>query len=271
MDRMKTVLITGGGGYIGKTLHDNLKDDYEVTLLTRADLDVSNFISLNRFLEGKYFDVVLHCAVQGGSRLRQDSYEDMDINLTMYYNLVQLKQHFGKLISFGSDAEVYATDTPYGKSKQVINNSISGIDGFFNIRIFAVFDENELDTRFIKSNIVRYINRKEIFIHQDKQMDFFYISDLLTLIRHYIDESIINLPKISECSYDQNYTLSNIADIINRLSDYKVSIKTNSDTLGSPYVGKSTPNLNLIGLEEGIKKTYDYLFKKHVINCVEFY
>lgn len=263
MDRMKTVLITGGGGYIGRALYDNLQDEYEITLLTRADLDISNFISLNRFLESKYFDIVLHCAVQGGSRLRVDSYKDMDINLTMHYNLVQHKKHFGKLISFGSGAEVYAADTPYGKSKQVINNSISEIEDFFNIRIFAVFNENELETRFIKSNLQRYINREAIIIHENRFMDFFYMKDLIAVVKHYMDTNSTKLPKLSECTYNQKYTLHDIANIINTLSDYKVPIKIGSDTLGSSYIGKSAPNLNLVGLDEGIKKTYNYLFKKY--------
>jgi nucleoside-diphosphate-sugar epimerase len=113
---------------------------------------------MNNFFQSKHFDVVIHCAVQGGSRLKKDSYKDMDINLVMYYNLLQHKPHYDKLIHFGSGAEVFNSEDPYGLSKKVIANSISEIDNFYNIRIFAVFDENELDTRFIKSNIKRYLN-----------------------------------------------------------------------------------------------------------------
>ena len=42
-----------------------------------------------------------------------------------------------------------------------------------SVRIYSVFDENELDQRFIKSSIQNYINRKDIVIHQNKKMDLF--------------------------------------------------------------------------------------------------
>lgn len=259
---MKSILITGGTGYIARALYDELKDNYIVTLLTRNDFDMTDFISMNRFFGGKYFDTVIHCATKGGSRLKRDAYRDMDTNLIMYYNLLQHKHHFGKLINFGSGAEIYAANTPYGSSKQTICNSISETDGFFNIRIFAVFNQNELETRFIKSNITRYINRESISINENKLMDFFYMNDLFILVKYYIDTDSKKLPKTSECSYKQKHTLCDIASMINSLSDYTVSVEVNSDIIGNPYIGSSDINLNYIGLEKGIKITYEHLLKR---------
>jgi hypothetical protein len=71
----------------------------------------------------------------------------------MYYNLLENKEHFGKLINIGSGAEVLSLDTPYGLSKNIIYNSILNTDNFYNLRVFAVFDNNELDRRFIKTAI----------------------------------------------------------------------------------------------------------------------
>jgi hypothetical protein len=62
----------------------------------------------------------------------------------------------------------------------------NNIDGFFNLKLFGVFDENELNTRFIKSNLLRYINRENMVIHKNKFMDFFYIEDLVKVVKHYI-------------------------------------------------------------------------------------
>ena len=128
------ILITGGNGYIAKSLYNSLKNKHDITCITRQDLDLTSFKEMNKFFRDKYFDVVIHCAVQGGSRLRLDSYKDMDVNLVMYYNLLQHKSHYNKLIHFGSGAELYNSESPYGLSKRIITKSILETDNFYNIR-----------------------------------------------------------------------------------------------------------------------------------------
>ncbi len=152
MDRIKNILITGKSGYIAKSLYRELSSKYDVTCIGRDTLDLTNSIDTRVYMRDKHFDVIIHTAVSGGSRLRKDNYLDMDINLSMYYNLLQNKLSYDKLIHFGSGAELYMSDEPYGLSKKVIARSIEEINNFYNLRVFAVFDENELDTRFIKSN-----------------------------------------------------------------------------------------------------------------------
>jgi len=254
------VLITGGNGYIAKSICKAFKDKYDVTSITRQDFNLTSFQSMNEFFQNKYFDVVIHCAVQGGSRLKAESYKDMDANLILYYNLLQHKPHYNKLIHFGSGAEVSAPESPYGLSKRVIANSISEIDNFYNIKIFGVFDENELDTRFIKGNIKRYINKEPIVIHQDKLMDFFYMKDLISLVDYYINNN--NLPKQMDCSYVGLYKLSEIANMINNLDDYKVDVHIEKEEPTLSYCGISNTLLSFVGLEQGIKEVYNILKNK---------
>ena len=252
------ILITGGNGYIGKSLYNAFKDIYNVTTVTRNDFDLTSYEAMNKFFQGKYFDVILHTAVTGGSRLVEDSYTDMDINLTMYYNLLQHKSHYGKLIHFGSGAEIYNPDSPYGLSKRVISKSISNIDNFYDIRIYAVFDENELDTRFIKSNILRYINHQPMEIYENKEMDFFYMKDLIKIVDHCIQT---NDPYGSaiHCTYTDVFRLRYIAEMINDLDTHRVRIEVERDN-GKPYTGAFNDLvLPYDGLEVGIRETYNKL------------
>lgn len=252
------ILITGANGYVGKSLYNALKNKHDVIGLTRNDFDLTAFQAMNDFFKGKYFDVVIHCAVVGGSRLKQDSSHDMDINLAMYYNLLQHKPHFDKLIHFSSGAELYSQDTPYGLSKHVIRESILGQDNFYNLRIFAVFDENELNTRFIKTNIKNYINKQPLELYHNRKMDFFYMEDLVTLIKHYIFNN--NLPKEINCCYDDLVSMLDIIDIINGLDSYKVDINFKVNTYGINYIGDFTDlGLNYVGLKQGIKNVYNKL------------
>jgi nucleoside-diphosphate-sugar epimerase len=249
------ILITGTNGYIGSTLSTRLEGN--ITCLTRKEVDLTNSFQVDNFFKDKYFDVVIHCAMVGGNRLELDTPQVLDQNLIMYYNLLNNQSKFNHLISFGSGAEIYAQNTPYGLSKHVIAESIKDKFNFTNIRIFAVFDKNELDRRFIKSNIQRYINKEPIIIHQDKYMDFLYMEDLISIVKF----NILH-PTISpiNCCYQEKYKLSDIANLINNLSTYKVPIKIYSEELAPAYTGAYADlGINFIGLEEGIKKVYQHL------------
>lgn len=250
------ILITGANGYVGKSLTNALKSEYDVTPLTRQNVDLTNYEQVKEYFQDKYFDVIIHCAIEGGYRLEKDGPEVIDSNLKMYYNLLNNKHHFNKFFHFGSGAE--KQDTFYGLSKKVINQSIQNKGCFHNIRIFAVFDENENDARFIKTNIHKYLNKEDIEVFANKYMDFFYMVDFITLIKYCI--STDNLPKTIECSYNHSPTLYNIAQIINNLDNYKVNINIKHWDMAPLFNGKFIDlGLQFIGLEQGIKNVYNKL------------
>jgi nucleoside-diphosphate-sugar epimerase len=254
------ILITGGNGYIAKSLSDSLGKEINrdnITSISRLDFDLTSREATNKWFKNQYFDVVIHTAISGGSRLEKDDGNVFYQNIQMFYNLLSNKNHFTKLIHFGSGAELGMTDSPYGLSKNIINKIAIHEQNFYNIRIYGVFDENELDTRFIKSSIKRYINKQPIEIHQNKQMDFIYMKDLITLVKYCIKNT--TLPKIIEGSYKKKHTLSDIAKLINQLSDYSVPVKVHNKGLALPYIGNMIPPIKLMGLKKGIKEVYSKL------------
>ena len=250
------ILITGKNGYVGKSVHSYLYTKYDITTVGRQDFDLTSWSETNKWFENKQFDIIIHTAVVGGSRLKKEDSSIIDQNLKMYYNLLDQKDKYTKFIHFGSGAES-SLNTPYGFSKFIINQSTKDKPNFYNLRIFGVFDENEWETRFIKTNLKRYINKEAIQIFENKMMDFIYMKDLITIVEHYINND--NLPKEIDCMYPGTKSyLSDIAEIINKLDDYEVPILTGKNT--SSYVGYYNPlNLDFIGLENGIKETYNKL------------
>jgi nucleoside-diphosphate-sugar epimerase len=253
------ILITGGNGYIGKSIYFALRDKYDVTAITRQDFDLTCWTSTHNFFHDKSFDVVIHAAVVGGHRLQEDNDSVLRDNLLMYRNLLNHQDKFTKFISFGSGAELGNPTTPYGISKQVIADSMFSKPNFLNLRIFAVFDENELGTRFIKSNIIRYINKEDMLVYRDRFMDFFYMVDLITLVNHFIlkEEWLFNE---IDCVYYEKHTLTDIVKIINKLNKHKVGVKLEKPTQEEPYTGfwRGLP-IELVGLEQGIKNVYNSL------------
>lgn len=254
------ILITGGNGYIARALHCGLQNKHDVTSVGRKDFDLTKHDATCEWFKDRQFDVVIHTAVVGGSRLQIDDQSTIQQNLMMFYNLKANKSHFTKLINFGSGAELFHPTTPYGMSKKIIADSIQEICNWYNLRIFAVFDENELPTRFIRSSLVRYINKEPLVIHTNKIMDFFYMKDLVTLVDHYIYNN--DLEKEINCSYDHKYTLHNIAKMIISLDYHKVPIILENKKQLEFYCGEN-PKLpfKTIGIHQGILDTFNALSK----------
>ena len=124
--------------------------------------------------------------------------------------------------------------------------------------------QNELDTRFIKANIKRYINKEPIVIHKDKIMDFFYMKDFINVINYYINNE--RPPKEIDCTYEWSYHLYDIAQTINELDEHKVEIQCSSD-FDNPYFGDKMPleilKVKLIGLKDGIKEVYEKIINMY--------
>lgn len=255
------ILITGASGTIGKFLTKKLKD-HDVFTPTSAAVNFSNREHVDYFFKhNSGFDLVIHCAIKGGSRLAKDDWSVMDTNLKMYLNLLDHRDKYSRFITFGSGAEFYMSDQPYGLSKKAIAKSMLDKDNFYNIKIYGLFGEGELETRFIRASLERYVNKQPIQINENKYMDFFYMEDLWTLVRYYMDTP--NPPKEVECCYyGGKRSLQGIAAIINTLGDYEVELITpHPFSPGKKYLGNATTlynlSLNLIGFEQGLKLEYE--------------
>lgn len=264
------ILVTGANGYVGSSICKHLP--YNIVKLTRDVVDLTNQTKVDEWFKDKRFDVVIHCATAGGLRTQQDTSDVTHQNLQMFYNLLRNKKSYKKLINIGSGAEFdrsqniapiwtedgncFPTD-PYGMSKSIISKLVENEEYFYNVRVFGLFDENELETRFIKSNIKRYINKEPLIIHQNKYMDFIYIEDLILLVKYIIQNPDV---KVIDANYVQPYTLKDIALLINELDNHQCEVIIKENNLGKPYVGSLNEiKLPYIGLEKGIKKVYEAL------------
>ena len=251
------VLITGANGYIAKSLIESLSSEHSIICLSREEADLASLVELNKFFDKHpIFDAVIHTAITGGRRTKPEDSETIDQNIKMYYNLLENRNSFCRFISFGSGAELLALNTPYGISKRLIAESMKDKDKFTNIRIFGCFDHNEADNRFIKGNIIRYINKEPIQIYENKQMDFFFMEDLVSVVKYCLAQE--NPPKEINCSYKEKHSLHQIAEIINKLGNYNVLISSNNSS-GKDYIGEFNLPVPYIGLEKGIRSVYDKL------------
>lgn len=273
------ILITGGNGFVAR----NIKSGFnfaQTVCLNRKDLDLTNQDNVDNFFKNNFFDVVIHTATVGGSRLESDDKNWVYANLSMYQNINKNQNSFSKLINLTSGAELdrrlningesvfdrHPIDS-YGLSKNLISRIGFFDDKFFNIRIYNVFNHDELPTRMISNSILNNLNQKNIIIHQDRYMDFFHINDLISILKFYCQSN--NLPKNLDCSYDQMTKLSDIANIINEIGNFKSNILINQSNFGNSYCGNyqtlKSLGINLDGLRISIKKTYESMINTLIV------
>ena len=273
------ILITGGSGFVGKSLVNALNEEHEVYSPSSNELDLTNSQQVKAYLQNKYFDIVIHCAIKGGSRTQPDTAETLYQNLSMFFHLMDNSNRFDKLYNFSSGAE-YDRRTPiqavsnnleksypidyYGMSKNIISRLLKTDRQSYNFRIYGVFGTDEDDVRFIKASLLKIKQNLPIEIHQDKLFDFIHIDDLISIIKYYLSNPEYPLDSEVELVYSQKYTLSRLATLIKEITESQVSININSETKGGSYIGSGIGvddivMFNVKGLKAGIKKVWDEL------------
>jgi len=267
------VLITGGNGNIAKMIKNNLSSELcEITNLSRNDLNVLNQFDIEKYLSENTFDILVHTAILGGRRTKEENGDVTHNNLVMLENLLKFSDKFKMIINFDS-AAIYDRSTDilnrketdlytipndyYGFSKYLIYQRSLQYNNVYNFRIFNIFHVNEEPDRFIKSCFNAKKNNTQITIFEDKYFDFVYEDDFVKIIKYYFDNVDFSekLIKTINICYEKKYKLSEIANLITNDST-KVNI-LDSTSLNKNYSGDNTMlkslNIELLGLERSLE------------------
>jgi nucleoside-diphosphate-sugar epimerase len=178
------ILITGGNGYIAKSLYSKFKDKYKVKVITRQTFDLTNGDLMREWFRGQYFDVVIHTAIKGGSRLYVDDDTIIKDNLAMHNNLLANKIQYDKFISFGSGAELFMPDTPYGISKKIIATSILNSENCYNFDTPVLYiNSNRYVALFqlLEANNLFDLSYKYAKIETEFNIDLYHHEDFYSL------------------------------------------------------------------------------------------
>ena len=266
------ILITGGNGNISKMIYKNLSSEFNITCITRNDFDLIDYASVEKYLIDKKFDVLIHTAITGGRRTKEENGDVVYKNLLMFENIIAFADRFKLIINFDSGAiydrntdiycrkedELYTIPSDYyGFSKYLIYKRSLQYKNIVNFRIFNIFHVNEETNRFMKSCFLAKKNNTVVTIFQDKYFDFMYEDDFIKIIKYYIDNWCLDshLPKTFNLSYTDKYKLSDIASII---LDNKEQIIVNDTKCLHNYCGNNDllneMQLKLDGLHVSLNK-----------------
>jgi len=201
---MSRVCVLGAAGFVGK----NLLRDTNWTGVTRQELDLTDPEAVKEYFKKHEYDVVIHCAVVGGSRLRPDDGEVFYKNLLMFENVVVAFR--GKIIYFSSGAALRGNppSDPYGMSKWLIDRRIETLPNAYSLRIWGCYGPGEPSTRFSA------VCKKEghVVINKDRYFDFIDIEDVRKIVWEYV--RVENTRKDKECDlvYPEKLLLSQWAE-----------------------------------------------------------
>jgi nucleoside-diphosphate-sugar epimerase len=276
------ILITGGNGYISKNISEKLRIiGHTVISPTKQEMNVTNFSDVKLFVEKTKPDVIIHAASKGGYRDVPDTHEVFVENVMMFETLIKAIPSSIPIIFYTSGADFDRRNQikqviesnvvdrwpidPYGLSKNLIVRRIlqEKRKNISILRIFAAFNEDEKNMRFIKKSILNIKEGLPITIHQNREIDFVYIDDLVTVTDYLLNKLINNQFHIN-ISYINKTTLLDVSKIICKYTNHlnpKITILNEEEGLSYSGSGQELNNfsLPLIGLEEGISRTISKL------------
>jgi nucleoside-diphosphate-sugar epimerase len=274
----KKIAMLGAGSSVAKSILEEISNkNYDLDIFYRKDLDATDLSALKEKFKNKHYDLVINCAMSGTGRFyAEDSAQNFYENIIMQENLFFLQDHYSNLIIFSSGAQnsrkidvinlkeeefKEPTSNFYSLAKYVNAKRAIGNKKVINLRIFNAFTHFEKENRFIKNNIFKYLRKQPIEIWGDTYFDFFYSNDISKVIEYFIGNPPQEYTELN-LVYDNKYKFSDIASIINNLSEHKVDIII-KEGQNKHYTGDGTKlkalNLNLEGLEKAIIKTYNVL------------
>jgi nucleoside-diphosphate-sugar epimerase len=221
---MSSICIIGSRGFIGSHVAKRFPS---ATLLERKDLDLLDEEAVKNYFMTHRFDLVIHCAAVGGSRLKTETDDIFNQNVNMFTSVYKTINS-AHLIWFSSGAA--SGDTPYGRAKKYIENLVSADPRVHVIKIWGCFGPNEPAQRLLATGI----RDGHVKISKDRLFDFVHVQDVVNTVQCIIDSRFRLEPRCIHMVYPEPHVLlSEVLKIAN------ISYTLESDEKESPYIGKA--------------------------------
>lgn len=266
---MKSLLVTGGSGFIGRNLVERLRGaGYRVDAPGREALDLLDADAVAAFVERGAFDAVLHAATWNATRNSpKDVSRVLENNLRMFFNLTRCLDGYGKLIQFGSGAEYdrahwsprmreedFGKHVPaddYGFSKYVMARAAEADPRVVDLRVFGCFGPHEdWEIRFVSNACCKAMHDLPITIRQDVAFDYLWIDDLVDVVRWFVEHDA-PARAYNVCS-GQTLTLRDLAGKVLAAAGKDLPVRVALDGMGREYSGD---NRRLLATVDGLRFT----------------
>lgn len=271
------ILITGSTGYIGGNIRNFLQSKHMLLTPAHNELDLLDEEKTQMFFQKHPVDLVIHCAVVGGSRKEEYEKGMFYDNVRIFFNLARCQKFFKRMINIGSGAEYdkrypiinvkeddlgkRIPEDEYGFFKYVCANYINQVKHIVDLRVFGMFGKGEdYRYRFISNAICRHLLGLPITIGQDVYFDYMDIMDFMKIIEYFVHHA----PKhpAYNIGTGKKINLWTIADKINMIAGEKREIIVKKPGLNNEYTCNASrlfreiKSLKLTPFDASLKRLY---------------
>jgi GDP-L-fucose synthase len=274
------ILITGGSGFIGRNLAEQLGEGHSVAAPGRRELDLLDAAAVREFVGRGGFDVVIHAAGERANRLLGCGPETLERNCRMFFNLARNAPAFGRMFFLSSGAvydraqpmhrisedayDAHVPAEPYGFSKYVCAQAIDAMDKVYELRLFGVFGPHEdWRVRFISNACCRAAWDMPVVIRQNVFFDYLDVADLGGVLERLLAK------RLSHRHYNvctgRPCDLKTLAAKVVAASGKPLEILVRHDGLGHEYSGDNTrlageiPDFRFRDMDDSITRLYRWL------------
>lgn len=249
------LFVTGGSGFIGRNICEQLAGKYEIVAPSHSELDIIDSSAVDRFFADQQSDIVIHAAVKPGHRNAKDPTSLFYSNTRMYYNLARHSDKYEKMIILSSGAiydtnqnlhkvseDYYYNQLPkdeHGFCKYVCARDIENTDNITELRLFGVFGKYEdYAIRFISNAICKTLFDLPITIKQNRKFDYLYIDDLMPILEWFLQKEPTY--KAYNVTPDHEVELYELAEMVIEISGKELPIIVHNEGLGLEYSGDNS-------------------------------
>lgn len=279
-----TILLTGSSGFIGRNLKESpaLKN-YQLLTPTHAELDLTDFESVQKYFQFHSIYMVIHAAGKPGHRVAATPDRVLYENTMMFLNLYRNRQYFTKCLMLGSGAiydqkrmvdEVEETDAGFfiPKDEHGLNRLVCYLislttNKFIDLRCFGIFGPYEdYRIRFISNLLCKALFDLPLTMNQDRRFSFLDVKDLGRIIDHFIRyETMYDSYNIVPT---ETLTLDAIAKMILKITKKDLPLQFKVPGMAQPYVGNNSrlleemPHFRFTPLTQSITSLWQW-YKVH--------
>lgn len=286
---MKTILLTGGSGFIGRNVQESfLAQKYRVLAPGHQELDLCDENALDAYLDAHRPDFVIHAACKPAHRNAKDPHDIFYANSRMFFNLRRRADAFEKFLFAGSGSvydmrrylpkmkeehawEVLPADE-LGLYKHAVSRVIENTANMTDLRVFGIFGPYEdYAIRFISNAICKTLFDLPITLKQNRKFDYIWVQDFIRALDLFLEHDVAY--RTVNITPDHSTELLQLAKLVNKISGKNLPIIVKEPGQGPEYSGDNTrfkqlfPDFQFTPLDEAVQTLYAwYAARKDGLN-----